>query len=83
LADKERGDDNVVVIGLGRFGGAVAGSLQKLGHEVLGIDNDPKLVQEWSERLTHVAEADSTDEALLPRLDESASPTVSRRFTRA
>jgi len=68
LADNGSGDDNVVVIGLGRFGGAVAGSLQKLGHEVLGIDNDPKLVQEWSERLTHVAEADSTDEEALRQL---------------
>ncbi|GAA1847414.1 potassium channel family protein [Asanoa iriomotensis] len=62
------GDDNVVVIGLGRFGGAVAGSLQQLGHEVLGIDIDPKLVQEWSERLTHVAEADATDEDALRQL---------------
>jgi trk system potassium uptake protein TrkA len=61
-------DENVVVIGLGRFGGAVAGSMQQLGHEVLGIDNDPKLVQEWSERLTHVAEADSTDEDALRQL---------------
>ena len=61
-------DENVVVIGLGRFGGAVAGTLQKLGHEVLGIDNDPKLVQEWSERLTHVAEADATDEDALRQL---------------
>jgi len=60
--------DNVVVIGLGRFGGAVAGSLQELGHEVLGIDTDPKLVQEWSERLTHVAEADATDEEALRQL---------------
>jgi trk system potassium uptake protein TrkA len=61
-------DNNVVVIGLGRFGGAVAGSLQQLGHEVLGIDNDAKLVQEWSERLTHVAEADATDEEALRQL---------------
>jgi Trk K+ transport system NAD-binding subunit len=37
LADKQRKgphDDNVVVIGLGRFGGQVAESLQNLGHEV-------------------------------------------------
>jgi trk system potassium uptake protein TrkA len=68
LADNSSGDDNVVVIGLGRFGGAVAATLQEMGHEVLGIDNDPKLVQEWSERLTHVAEADSTDEDALRQL---------------
>jgi trk system potassium uptake protein len=61
-------NDNVVVIGLGRFGGAVADSLQKLGHEVLGIDDDQKIVQEWSERLTHVAQADATDEEALRQL---------------
>jgi trk system potassium uptake protein TrkA len=66
LADN--GNDNVVVIGLGRFGGSVADSLQKLGHEVLGIDSDEKLVQEWSEKLTHVAQADATDEDALRQL---------------
>ncbi|HEX5738530.1 MAG TPA: NAD-binding protein, partial [Hydrogenophaga sp.] len=30
----------MVVIGLGRFGGAVAQSLVSLGHDVMGIDND-------------------------------------------
>ena len=53
--------DNVVVIGLGRFGGAVAESLINLGHEVLGIDFDSDIVQDWSDRLTHVVEADATD----------------------
>ena len=36
--------DSVVVIGLGRFGGAVAESLVRLGHDVLGIDEDAALV---------------------------------------
>jgi trk system potassium uptake protein TrkA len=67
LADRSR-NDNVVVIGLGRFGGAVADALQRLGHEVLGIDEDEKLVQEWSDRLTHVAQADTTDEGALLQL---------------
>ena len=31
-----------VVIGLGRFGGAVATELCSLGHEVLAIDADPE-----------------------------------------
>ncbi|HET8681631.1 MAG TPA: NAD-binding protein, partial [Micromonosporaceae bacterium] len=34
------------MIGLGRFGGQVAASLVRLGHDVLGIDEDPKLVQQ-------------------------------------
>ena len=61
-------DDNVVVIGLGRFGGAVAASLLGLGHEVLGIDGDEEIVQDWSDRLTHVAAADSTDGDALRQL---------------
>ena len=36
--------NNVAVIGLGRFGGAVADTLVRLGHDVLGIDEDAALV---------------------------------------
>ena len=60
--------DSVVVIGLGRFGGQVAASLLRLGHEVLGVDENPKTVHEWADRLTHVVEADSTDEEALRQL---------------
>jgi trk system potassium uptake protein TrkA len=70
LADKDKyaRDDNVVVIGLGRFGGSVAESLMNLGHEVLGIDSDARIVQDWGERLTHVVEADATDTDTLRQL---------------
>jgi trk system potassium uptake protein TrkA len=54
-------DDAVLVIGLGRFGSAIADALNKLGHEVLAIERNPKIVQEWSGRLTHVVEADGTN----------------------
>jgi trk system potassium uptake protein len=50
-----------VIIGLGRFGSSVAGSLVRMGHEVLAIDEDPGLVQRWASELTHVVEADGTD----------------------
>ncbi len=60
--------DNVVVIGLGRFGGQVAESLIRLGHEVLGVDESPKLVQQWADRLTHVVQADSTDNEALRQI---------------
>ncbi|HEY8610060.1 MAG TPA: TrkA family potassium uptake protein, partial [Roseomonas sp.] len=60
--------DSVVVIGLGRFGGAVAESLARLGHQVLGIDEDAGLVQSWADRLTHVVQADSTNSDTLRRL---------------
>lgn len=58
----------VVVVGLGRFGTSVALSLLRLGHEVMAIDEDPALVQKWSDDLTHVASADSTDEEALRQL---------------
>lgn len=61
-------DENVAVIGLGRFGGQVAESLVRLGHEVLGVDEDAKLVQQWSDRLTHVVQADATDEEVLRQI---------------
>jgi trk/ktr system potassium uptake protein len=63
-----RPGDSVVVIGLGRFGGQVAQSLVRLGHEVLAIDEDAKLVALWAESLTHVVQADSTDEEALGQL---------------
>jgi trk system potassium uptake protein len=57
-----------LVIGLGRFGGGLAETLVELGHEVLGVDSEPKLVQSYSGRLTHVVEADSTDIEALRQL---------------
>lgn len=59
---------NVAVIGLGRFGGAVAESLIRMGHEVFGIDGNPEIVQDWSDRLTHIVQADTTNVATLRRL---------------
>jgi trk system potassium uptake protein len=62
------GDDGVVVVGLGRFGGQVAASLVRLGHDVLGVDEDERIVQSWSDELTHVVQADSTDEEALRQI---------------
>ncbi|WP_433830350.1 potassium channel family protein [Actinoplanes sp. CA-015351] len=68
-ADKEKpAGTNVAVIGLGRFGGSVAEALLDLGYEVLGVDSDPRIVLDWSDRLTQVVEADSTDEDALRQL---------------
>jgi trk system potassium uptake protein len=56
-----RADHEYIVIGLGRFGGGLAQTLVELGHDVLGVDSNAKLVQAFANRLTHVVEADSTD----------------------
>lgn len=60
--------NNVVVVGLGRFGGSVAQSLTLLGHEVLAIEESLALVQSWSDRLTHVVQADASNIDALRRL---------------
>lgn len=64
-ADKRK---PVLVVGLGRFGGAVARTLTKMGSEVLGIDSDPQLVQDHAADLTKVIEADCTDGDVLRSL---------------
>ncbi|GAB2690463.1 potassium channel family protein [Thalassiella azotivora] len=68
MADKNIHEDAVVVLGLGRFGSAIADALARLGHEVLAVERDPLLVQEWSGRLTHVVEADATNVDALKQL---------------
>ena len=59
MVDKIPHDAPVLVIGLGRFGAATAGQLQRLDREVLAIDDDNALVQKWSERVTHAVQADA------------------------
>jgi trk system potassium uptake protein TrkA len=68
LADHEKSTDSILVVGLGRFGGQVAASLVRLGHDVLAIDQDEQIVQRWSDRLTYVVQADATDEDALQQL---------------
>lgn len=66
--DRRTPTDSILVVGLGRFGGQVAASLVRLGHEVLAVDQDDAIVQRWSDRLTYVVQADSTDEDALQQL---------------
>ena len=60
--------ETVLVIGLGRFGCSVASSLTRMGHEVLGVDEDAARVQEMADRLTHVLQADCTSPEALRQL---------------
>lgn len=59
---------SVLVIGLGRFGTAVARRLLEQGTEVLAIESDPTIVQSLSSELPHVVHADSTDMNALRQL---------------
>ncbi|WP_028986429.1 potassium channel family protein [Thermicanus aegyptius] len=56
------------IIGLGRFGLSVAKTLYDSGYEVVGIDSDPELIQDYAEQLTHTVQADATDELALKDL---------------
>lgn len=60
-----------VVIGLGRFGTAVATELCSLGSEVLAIDLDQAKIQAISGQVTHAAVADARDPAVLKALSVS------------
>lgn len=59
--------DAILVIGLGRFGSAIAVTLDKLGKDVLAVENDPSLAQQWSHRF-RVVEADAKSAEALHQL---------------
>ncbi|HEV8661926.1 MAG TPA: TrkA family potassium uptake protein [Candidatus Methylomirabilis sp.] len=51
----------ILVAGLGRFGEALALTLEEAGVEVIAVDTDPNHVEAVKDRVTHVAQLDSTD----------------------
>jgi trk system potassium uptake protein TrkA len=60
--------DDVLVVGLGRFGSALADELVRLGHGVLAVDTDPELVQRNADRFDQVVVADATNSEALRQL---------------
>ena len=52
-------DAPVLVIGLGRFGAATAAQLTQLNRDVLVVDDEMPLVQEWADKVTHAVQADA------------------------
>ncbi len=57
-----------LVIGLGRFGNAVAAELCALGNEVLGIDTKAERVQAAANCITHAITADARDPEVLKEI---------------
>ncbi|NPB03278.1 MAG: TrkA family potassium uptake protein [Thermotogae bacterium] len=55
----------ITVIGLGRFGSALADELIERGHEVVVIDKDEKLVQKFVGKTDTAIVADATDDTVL------------------
>lgn len=60
--------ESVAVLGLGRFGGAVAAELVRLGLDVLGVDETEAAVQYYAPTITHVVQADVTNPDALRQL---------------
>lgn len=66
----------ILVIGLGRFGSALAHTLVEMGYEVLGVDSNDDIVQRHSGTLTHVVRADTTDERALRQIGAADAITA-------
>ncbi|MDP3368220.1 MAG: NAD-binding protein, partial [Brevundimonas sp.] len=50
-AERVEGDGpDVIVFGLGRYGGAVGAGLEAAGRRVLGVDINPRAVRNWRDR---------------------------------
>jgi trk system potassium uptake protein TrkA len=54
-----------LVIGLGKFGGWAARTLESLGHEVIAIDADDVLVDRHADFVTRAVQGDGTDPVVL------------------
>lgn len=74
MADKKK-VQATLVIGLGRFGSALAITLNRTGKEVLGVESDPRLVEHWSGRLP-IVEADATNPEALEQIGVAEFPTA-------
>lgn len=68
MAEPIRNDSPVLVIGLGRYGAACAGELDRLDRDVLAVDADLGLVQKWSDRVTHAVQADARNMEALSQI---------------
>ena len=56
---------SVLVVGLGRFGAAAARELERLGNEVLAVDQSESIVNDIAPDVTHAVQLDATDENAL------------------
>jgi Kef-type K+ transport system membrane component KefB len=59
---------DVVVFGLGRYGGAIAQRLRDRGLAVLGVDFDPEVVRHWHRQGFDAVYGDATDPELVATL---------------
>jgi trk system potassium uptake protein TrkA len=65
MSDRKDPHRGVLVIGLGRFGEAVARTLCEQGIDVLAVDFDPEIVHRLSADLPNIVQADATSSRAL------------------
>ena len=68
-------DDDVLVIGLGRFGAAVALELTKLGHRVVAVERDNAIAESYVNKVAKVVHADMAQATALDMI-RSAEPRL-------
>lgn len=61
-------DQEVLVVGLGRFGAAAALELQRLGHRVSAIERNPARAEAFVGRLSKVVQADAGATGVVERI---------------
>lgn len=64
-----------IVFGLGHFGAALSLKLVKLGHEVIGVDNNMDLVDKYKDDISHTLQLDASNRdaiEMLPLKDTDA-----------
>ena len=59
---------SVLVIGMGRFGRHLAMKLQELGNDVMIVDRNPKLINEFASKFTDSHIGDCTNESVIRSL---------------
>jgi trk system potassium uptake protein TrkA len=58
----------VIIIGLGHFGSSLAVKLASSGNEVIGVDNNPQLVDALKDKLTYTVCMDATNQEAVKSL---------------
>ena len=58
----------VIIIGLGNFGAALGKKMVKLGHEIIGVDNNIQRVEALKDKLSYTICLDATDELSINKL---------------
>ncbi|HZK05545.1 MAG TPA: TrkA family potassium uptake protein [Actinomycetaceae bacterium] len=75
MADRTNRESATLVIGIGRFGAALAITLDRMGKDVLAVDTSPRRVEQWAGRIP-VIEADASNPDALAQIGADEFPTA-------